>query len=72
MRIATTLAITILAAAAHAADPALTGGAAKIYEQARTGSRFFSDAAKLKPDIRATSDNRSYSLIWKNSAAPGK
>lgn len=72
MRIAATFAIAFLAAAAHAIEPALTSGAARIYEQARTDSRFFANASKLKPDVRPTTDGRSYLLIWKSSAAPKK
>jgi hypothetical protein len=53
-----------------AAESPLNGDAANLYRQAQDSGRFFADAARLKPEIRATSDGKSYVLIWKGSASP--
>ena len=52
-----------------AAQSPLTGRAAALYRQAQ-GGRWFSDAAKLKPDLLSTSDGQSFSVIWKATKEP--
>lgn len=52
-----------------AAEPALTGAAADLYAKARTG-RWFANAEKLHPDVRPTSDGKSFLVVWKSSPAP--
>lgn len=68
--LAVVLQIFLASLSVLAADSALTGAAARLYQQARASGRFFADAAKLKPEIHPTSDGRSYLLIWKGSPAP--
>jgi hypothetical protein len=53
-------------------DPHLTGDAAKLYKQAEDNGRFSAAAARLKPEIRPTSDNKSFVVIWKASQTPKK
>jgi hypothetical protein len=48
---------------ARAAEPPLTGDAAKLYEQSRKDARFFADAERLNPEVRATSDGKSFCLV---------
>lgn len=55
---------------ALAAEPPLTGDAAKLYEQSRKDARFFADAENLKPEVRATSDGKSFCLVWKSTPSP--
>ena len=43
---------------------ALTGHAAELYQKAQRG-KWFTDAAKLKPDILPTSDGQSFLVVWK-------
>ncbi len=52
------------------AEPPLSGDAAKLWEQSRKDARFFSAAERLKPEVRATSDGRSFALVWKSSPSP--
>lgn len=47
----------------------LTGHAAKLYQKAQ-GSKWFSEAAKLKPDILPTSDGQSFLVVWKAAKNP--
>ena len=44
--------------------------AAGLYQKAQETGRFFATAAKLNPEIRPTTDGKSFLLIWKGSAAP--
>ena len=55
---------------ANAAEPQLTGDAGKLYEQSRKGARFFADSEKLNPEVRATSDGKSFCLLWKSTPSP--
>ena len=64
------LLLTFLSLPARPAEFPLKGDAARLYEQAHDTGRFFADAAKLNPEIRPTSDGKSYLLIWKGSPAP--
>ena len=65
MRSITVFAVAMLCLrAALPAEPPVAGDAAKLYEQSRRDSRFFADAEKLKPEIRATSDGKSFLLVW--------
>lgn len=41
-----------------------------LYQNARDTGRFFAEAAKLKPEVRPTSDGRSYCLVWKGVPSP--
>lgn len=64
------LLFTFAVSSARSDETPLKGGAAKLYEQAEKTGRFFADAVKLKPEIRATSDGKSFLLVWKSSPAP--
>jgi len=59
----------VIAPHTFGADPALSGHSAKLYEQAKSG-KWFADAAKLKPEIAATSDSESFIVIWKPNKEP--
>lgn len=50
----------------------LKGRAADLYAQCRQEGRFFQQAEKLHPEIRPTTDGRSFFLIWRGSPAPQK
>ena len=56
------LLLTITGTTARAEAPSLPAEAARIYQQARDTGRFFADAEKLAPEIRVTSDGKSYAL----------
>lgn len=49
--------------------PQLPAAAAELYRQAQ-GGQWFSQADALHPDLLPTSDGRSFSVVWKPSAAP--
>jgi hypothetical protein len=53
-----------------AVKPALPSAPARILQQARESSRFFADAERLKPELRATADGKSFVLIWKAVPEP--
>jgi hypothetical protein len=55
---------------ANAAEPHLTGQAAKLFQQAKDTGHFYAAAAKLNPDIRPTSEGKSFVVIWKASKSP--
>jgi hypothetical protein len=61
--------LLIVGLSSSAAQTPLTGHAAELYAQAQ-GGRFFADAAKLKPEIVATSDGQSFLVVWRSSKAP--
>lgn len=50
----------------------LSGDAAKLYQQAHDTGRYSAAASRLKPEIRPTSDGKSYVLVWKASKSPEK
>lgn len=52
-----------------AAEPALTGPAADLYQKAR-GGKWFGEADKLHPDILPTSDGKSFLVVWKATPEP--
>lgn len=62
--------MALAASCAQPADSPLTGAAATLYRQARETGHLAADAAKLKPEVRPTSDGKSFLLIWKNSPSP--
>lgn len=47
----------------------LAGHAAELYQKAERG-KWFTDAAKLKPDILPTSDGQSFLVVWKAATEP--
>ncbi|MEQ1934631.1 MAG: hypothetical protein ABL962_12275 [Fimbriimonadaceae bacterium] len=49
----------------------LTGGAAELYSQALTG-RHAAEIAKLKPTIKAATNGKTFSVIWKPISKPEK
>ncbi len=65
------LALLSVAGAAAGAEPTpLSGSAAALYQKALDTGRFGAQARKLDPEVRATSDGRSFYLVWKSSLAP--
>jgi predicted esterase len=48
----------------------LTGPAAKLYQQAQDTGHWFAGAARLNPEIRPTSDGKSFFVVWKSSKSP--
>jgi hypothetical protein len=64
------LALTPFSPAAAADPPPLSGHAAQLYQQAKDTGRWFSVAARLNPEIRPTSDNQSFVVIWRAAPAP--
>ena len=63
------LTFVLFGATSVAAQPQLTGQAAALYGQAR-GGRWFADSEKLKPDVRPTTDGKSFFVIWKAGPEP--
>lgn len=63
------LSFTLIALPSSAAQTQLTGHAGELYRQAQ-GGRWFTDAAKLKPDILPTSDGQSFLVVWKATKSP--
>lgn len=61
------LAAVALASAALAETP-LTGPAGELYRKAQSG-RFFADAVRLGPDVRPTSDGRSFLVVWRGTGS---
>ncbi len=59
----------LLALPLSAEDPSLTGPAMALYQKAK-GGRFYAAASKLHPDVDATSDGRSFLVVWKASKDP--
>ncbi|HEU4391345.1 MAG TPA: hypothetical protein VFV34_26335 [Blastocatellia bacterium] len=47
----------------------LSGRSAALYRQAQ-GGRWFADAAKLKPELLATSDGQSFIVVWRAAKEP--
>lgn len=70
MRSLSCLLLATFAVSVPSAEAQLVGDAAKLYQNARDTGRFFADAVKLKPEVRPTSDGRSYCLVWKSAPAP--
>lgn len=69
MHIAPLLLFTFCALSGAAEQSQLAGHAAELYRQAQ-GGHWYSDAAKLKPDILPTSDGQSFLVVWKATKAP--
>lgn len=59
----------LLAQPLRAEDSSLPGPAAKLYRKAQ-GGRWHADAEKLHPDVVATSDGRSFLVVWRASKDP--
>jgi hypothetical protein len=56
----------------RAEDARLVGRPAELYQQARDTGRWFSTAEKLHPEVRPTSDGKSFYLVWRASPVPTK
>lgn len=54
-----------------AATPDLTGKALDLFRQAEKG-KFYAAAAALKPDIRQSTDGKSFVCVWKSVPKPKK
>ena len=63
------LLLTLIGLLLPAAQIPLSGQAAELYRQAQSG-RFFTDAAKLKPEIMPSSDGQSFLIVWKARKEP--
>ncbi len=52
------------------AQESLTGPAAALFGQAREQGRFYAGAERLRPELRPTSDGRSFVAIWRAKPKP--
>lgn len=59
----------VLALAATRGEEPLSGHAAALFNQAKAG-RWFSEAAKLKPQILPSTDGQSFLVVWRASKEP--
>lgn len=59
----------LVGSSSSAAENSLTGHAAELYHLAESG-KFFTDAARLKPNLLPTSDGQSFLVVWKAAQAP--